>query len=166
MVVLRPPFSAISNYKSGGAPMVKIKDFTLASKNLGEGARAPRALHISRPCSRCSIYKYCVKSTVISSTTDRRLYKLHSIWLCEIFIMYFVNCFLISLCSIVLERVSVEFGLWRGKNLPSQSLHHASGEFSLVCVTAFEPKKFAKCRSALCLWPWAELEFLFWVGQF
>ena len=25
--------------------MVKIKDFTLASKNLGGGARAPRALH-------------------------------------------------------------------------------------------------------------------------
>ena len=28
-------------YKFGGAPKVKIKDFTLASKNLGGGARAP-----------------------------------------------------------------------------------------------------------------------------
>ena len=36
--------------RGGGAPMVKIKDFTLASKKqLGEGARAPRALHTSRP---------------------------------------------------------------------------------------------------------------------
>ena len=30
--------------------MVKIKDFTLESKKLGGGARAPRALHTSRPC--------------------------------------------------------------------------------------------------------------------
>ena len=30
-------------YKSGGTPMVKIKDFTLASKNLGGCARAPHA---------------------------------------------------------------------------------------------------------------------------
>ena len=28
-------------YKSGEAPMVKIKDFTLASKNLGSGACVP-----------------------------------------------------------------------------------------------------------------------------
>ena len=28
-------------YKSRGAPMVNIKDFILASKNLGGGARAP-----------------------------------------------------------------------------------------------------------------------------
>ena len=31
--------------------MVKIKDFTLASKNLGKGARAPQFLHYSRLCS-------------------------------------------------------------------------------------------------------------------
>ena len=30
--------------------MVKIKDFTLASQNLGGGALAPRALHTGRPC--------------------------------------------------------------------------------------------------------------------
>ena len=33
--------------RGGGGPMAKIKDFTLASQNLG--ARAPRALHTRRP---------------------------------------------------------------------------------------------------------------------
>ena len=42
-------------YKSGGAPMVKIKDFTLASKNLGGGTCSPpRALYTSRQCLNLS----------------------------------------------------------------------------------------------------------------
>ena len=36
--------------------MVKIKDFTLASKNRGGGARAPRALQYSRPCILYKIF--------------------------------------------------------------------------------------------------------------
>ena len=36
--------------KSGEAPMVKIKDFTLASQNRGGGHLTPRALHTGRPC--------------------------------------------------------------------------------------------------------------------
>ena len=33
-------------YKSGGAPMVKIKDFTLASKNRGVGTCPPCPTHL------------------------------------------------------------------------------------------------------------------------
>ena len=33
--------------------MVKIKDFTLASKNLGGTCPPPRALHTSRPLLQC-----------------------------------------------------------------------------------------------------------------
>ena len=88
--------------------MVKIKDFTLASKNLG-GARAPRALHISRPCFHVSNFKELVfrkllwavqrngYQTRCGSTNRWREHRCHtyrysvSVWLMFWLVMLFTN---------------------------------------------------------------------------
>ena len=58
-------------YKSGGgAPMVKIKDFTLASQNLG--ALDPRALHIGRPLLWLCESKFQVVSGYLTRLVPKR----------------------------------------------------------------------------------------------
>ena len=53
-------------YKSRGAPMVNIKDFILASKNLGGGGTCPQFLHTSRSWPLCRKFRVPIKPCVLS----------------------------------------------------------------------------------------------------
>ena len=74
-----------AQYKSVGAPLVKIKDFTLASQNLGGGTcPPPRALHTGRPWIHIWYYWYMINIQYIN------LY----VWYC----IDFISSCIFSIC--------------------------------------------------------------------